>query len=465
MLKITGSSPKLSTPSSLLERNVVSLGIADTTFEKVIIASLTAIDGISHLSFFRWLPYLAGCGGEDVAKIYDPENNESLDGGINNVEADAGLDTPPTISTEICDEKDQFLFLRDHEHAELWRPKWAPRGDKIAFQKGVPPFDVLDLYTVNHDGSGMNHIFNGGVQCFAWLADGSDIVVLERQNNDSQAMFFSEGEDRKIYDGGGCPFENSPRDDIRFFEGCPNLGGFKLTSLNANTGESRTLSSFCAGEENPFSQLGFHLGPSLWSGWSVFAPSPNRQKFSVIEFDEFGRGGANLYVVNANGTSISKLAETPDAQRKIGPLIWFPDNRRLLFNNLIDKDECYKEVWWVDTLGGEFGKMLDEHGDRICQSVPGISLDDNVVLINNHSVMTLFSFETRKEMKAVFRFTPILQGVTDEYVGFSPNGRWVTLGGKLWGTYNGTSYEADLTSVALPSTSTSCAHPIWVAEE
>ena len=82
-------------PAAEFESN--ALQVAETPFEKGVVLSLMAIDALSYVSPFRWIPELTGCGPDNANFSQDASFNNTEEPGVHCVE------DPECFTPKVCE--------------------------------------------------------------------------------------------------------------------------------------------------------------------------------------------------------------------------------------------------------------------------------------------------------------------------------------------------------------------------
>jgi Tol biopolymer transport system component len=193
-------------------------------------------------------------------------------------------------------------------------PKWSPDGKRIAFS-AVAPDGNWDVYVVNADGTGLRRLTTdpGRDDYPAWTSDGSSIVydhgllacpcALHTINSDGS-------NDRVIDVGPGNSFgaDVSPNGASLAFAN-DRGGSFAIYVAPVGGGVARPVT---AGS----------VGGDFQPRWS---PDGRR----ILFLRDVGAGDNDLYVVNADGSGLRQLTNTPS--RLEAGAAWSPGGSEIVF--------------------------------------------------------------------------------------------------------------------------------------
>ena len=188
-------------------------------------------------------------------------------------------------------------------------PKWSPDATQIAFS-GRAPDGNWDVYVMNADGSGMRRLTSDPARDDdpAWTPDGKRLVY--DRDLASLRVVNVDGSDDHFLDVGtptACFPDVSKRNQLVFTADCSGAG--TLDTIPLNGGRAKQITTPGAG-----------LG-DYGARWS-----PRGDALLFL------RGGAvdnDLYVVNADGTGLRQLTNTPN--RAEFSTSWTPDGTQAVF--------------------------------------------------------------------------------------------------------------------------------------
>ena len=212
-------------------------------------------------------------------------------------------------------------------------PVWSPDGSRIAFTRGVPDpdagdwRDALEVFVMNADGSGETRLTNltGKDYELTWSPDGSRIAFISARDNihgDLLVMNADGSDQTTIAKGARLPAWSPDGDRIAFANGTVTRHvNPEIHVVNAD-GSGRTPLT-----ETPSSAAKHaHNTAPYWS--------PDGSRIAYISFAG-GDGGRRLFVMNADGSGQTKLADeatvTTGSDESTLRLAWSPDGSRIAY--------------------------------------------------------------------------------------------------------------------------------------
>jgi hypothetical protein len=212
-------------------------------------------------------------------------------------------------------------------------PAWSPDGRRIAFARYTPSRD-LELYLMDADGSNAARLTSGlPLHSPSWspagdaiaLAGGHSLCVYECGIY-VLALTGAGGTLRHIAEMGADPAWSPDGSRIAFVGLSGDDGYQTLRVMNADGSANRELTPIDEG--------------------AIYRPtwSPDGQR---IAFSKCIGGGCDILVVNADGSGLTGLTRTRNAQ---GPA-WSPDGTRIAFSRWDPGSS--PSIAWIPAAGGE----------------------------------------------------------------------------------------------------------------
>ena len=167
-------------------------------------------------------------------------------------------------------EQTRVTHLTDTDVGGGLSPTWSPDGMRIAFQSFVQP----DIYVINVDGTGLRNLTNHPARDFqpAWSPDGSRMAFLSNRDGRPEVYVM-------------------------------NADGTAPVRLTVNAQSSE--------------------GTPRWNPSPTWSPDGTK-----IAFASDRDGDQEIYVVNADGTGLTRLTFNPSQD---GYPSWSPDGRQIVF--------------------------------------------------------------------------------------------------------------------------------------
>ena len=217
-------------------------------------------------------------------------------------------------------------------------PAWSADGNRIAFASDRDnEVEIYDIYVMNADGSGVEQLTDGCSNGqLAWSPGGDRIAFVSRAD---------------VYvmnaDGSGVEqLTGDPRDYcVEIF-------------LSARDGEPAWYVRKADGSVELFTD--YNLG-YIGNGGPAWSPDGGRIAFHS------GRGGDGIgvYVMNADGSGVERLADTDNVFSLDGDVAWAPDGGRIAFVSNRDGDgngfNFDDQTIYVMDVGGTGVARLTDH--------------------------------------------------------------------------------------------------------
>lgn len=221
------------------------------------------------------------------------------------------------------DDTGRYLTRLTNHPAEDTQPSWSPDGSKITF---VSHRDGNgEIYLMNADGTDQSRLTNDPVEDFApaWSPDGSEIAFVRRAPRSAPAIYVMSADGTEQYNltehSSSIDTDPawSPRSKIAFASRrpFPYLEPNKMRIWVINRGGF------------------FHkVGALTRLHTSDFQPawSPGGKKIAFVSERDLLRQGSGIYVMNADGTNQTRLANTRSADSFPA---WSPDGTRIAFSS------------------------------------------------------------------------------------------------------------------------------------
>ena len=230
--------------------------------------------------------------------------------------------------------------LTNHAADDLF-PAWSPDGSMIAFSSGHEVTDGWGLYVMNADGSGVTLV--GADQGTlmrrpTWSPDGERIAIAINAYRDVFDILVLN------LDGTGI-WLTSSTDNEYFPDWSPDGGRIAFTSDRDGNQEIYVMNADGTG----VSRLTNHPDNEWDPAWS---PDGRR-----IVFTSDRNGNQEIYVMNADGTGVNRLTNHPD--NDLDPA-WSPDGRRIVFTS--DRDGN-REIYVMNADGTGVNRLTN-HPDN-----------------------------------------------------------------------------------------------------
>ncbi len=222
-------------------------------------------------------------------------------------------------------------------------PRWSPDGERIAFNSSREPSEWSpSVWVMNGDGSGVVNVSrntnpevvhlvhgwspNGRIVFHSWDSHWSSVTTyqVDPDGTEREPMFQTQGDHGPFWSPDGTKVVFVSQRD----------GNSEVYRMNADGSDVRNLTN--------------HPAPDDLFGASVDTPvspwSPDGGKI-VFRSDRYGQG--DLFVMNADGSSVLRLTDLPGSVVFQG---WSPDGERIAFCSFGPGGQDNWDVF-VKTLG------------------------------------------------------------------------------------------------------------------
>ena len=219
--------------------------------------------------------------------------------------------------------------------------------------------DTVTQLTMNHQTFGMR-----------WTPDGQEMILMNRRRYPSYALNVGSGEIKQLDGGSSTPGLNgwSPDGQQRVFV--------------AQEEDDRDQEIYVAQADGSHKRrLVQNPGADRTPAWS---PNGQQVAFSTVQEE-----GWSLSVVNADGTNLKQIAQspTPFAPNIYTGLRWSPDGSKLLFITRTERGHIWGALYVIDANG----QNLMNVGDVQNESHPRWSPDGRMIAFDQASSGCLFS--------------------------------------------------------------------------
>jgi len=262
---------------------------------------------------------------------------------------------------------------------------WSPDGSRIAFISGPVSFKgltppaavgcVSTIYVVDADGSGLTNLTSGpaSAEYGGWSPDGTRFAFTSDRDGNKEIYVVNadgSGLTNVSNDPGFNTFSDNPGNGlsawspdssrISFISQCKVVGGkVGLYVVNAD-GSGLTYLGL-----PPFDAVGGNAGcaptydgPSLLGGVTYASYAPDGARDALVVGD--GRGNLEIYVVNADGSGLTRLTNNPGEDNLP---VWSPDSSRIAWHRSIAGNT---EIWVVNPDGSGLTRLSNgPEGDAL----------------------------------------------------------------------------------------------------
>jgi Tol biopolymer transport system component len=252
---------------------------------------------------------------------------------------------------------DIYVASSDGSHRRLlvrngYEPRWSPDGSKLLFIRYRVDSDVA-IFSINVDGTKSRELTNGEINYSpAWSPDGSRIAFVRDRNLPKIWIMNGDGsaETRLTRAPGKEDYgpEWSPDGRKLLFTRYKSYGRRCLPSdvfvIKTDGSRAKNLTATCRRRE--------------WGGrWS-----PDGSK---IAFTRATDDGAQIFVMNANGTGLKRLTKGPGRNDLPD---WSPDGSRIAF---ISNRDGNRELYVMEADGTSETRLTQSRGMEYQQTWQG----------------------------------------------------------------------------------------------
>jgi Tol biopolymer transport system component len=224
-------------------------------------------------------------------------------------------------------------------------PDVSPDGTKIAFQRGLPPYVDTDVWIMNADGTTQIQLTSSGENysptfspdgskiAFESTRDGNSELYVMNANGSSQTRLTT----TLTLDEGEPTW--SPAGVIAYQSGGSYSAGTQIFTIAAGGGSPTQLTS-----------LGNNYSPAY---------SPDGSK---IAFESTRDGNSELYVMNANGSSQTRLTNSAVAESEPS---WSPDGAAIAYYGGSSTYYGSDQISVIPSSGGTPSKLTSGADNRV----------------------------------------------------------------------------------------------------
>jgi Tol biopolymer transport system component len=187
------------------------------------------------------------------------------------------------------------------------QPTWSPDGTEFLFRSTRT--GNSDLFAMNADGSNVRQLTDGpATDWFAsWSPDGKRIAFASTRSG-AQALYLMPAE--------GGEAEQITPDELEANDPDFSPDGTKIVFVNNFTGVGSESDVFVLDlMTEQIDRLTSGIGNNLTPNWS---PDGMKIIFMNMAIEHAGDGPAELFAINADGTGLANLTNTPEI-REVGP--------------------------------------------------------------------------------------------------------------------------------------------------
>jgi Tol biopolymer transport system component len=240
-------------------------------------------------------------------------------------------------------------------------PTWFPDGKRIAFISDrdsnsldlggeSPQTDYLKIYAMDADGSNQTRLTNTNARDLAWSPDGRQIAFTSGREDE-----------REIYvmnaDGSNLTnLTNNPADDYAP-TWSPDGRRIALCSYRDGEGVIYTVNADGSNKTRVINTPtnAFYIDKVAWS--------PDGRQIAFTDYHVYNGGDTSqIYVMNADGSNLTKLTNSYDASPA-----WSPDGRRIAFwsKRPFNYNEigANTEIYVMDADGSNLTRLTNNPAD------------------------------------------------------------------------------------------------------
>lgn len=247
-----------------------------------------------------------------------------------------------------------------------------PEGDRLAFSQAVggEGYEHNEIFTIGVDGQGLSQLTDNEKWDLypAWSPDGSTIAFLSFRTADLDiyAMGADGSDQRLLFDSGNHDADIQWQSDLITF-----TSGSRIWLMNSDGSDARPITDPPRAGEWGDSVLPFgDYDPRI-------SPDGEKVVFSRLVDDSSQHGNYDLFLVDVDGTGLTRLTETGYTQ---GVADWSHDGERLIYIVAAVGDEGCYDIHMMNADGtGSHNATPDSYPDNLIIHWAVFSPDDEKV--------------------------------------------------------------------------------------
>lgn len=291
--------------------------------------------------------------GEDLKAtipIWSPDGSQIAFSGGHHRQVELGVVFDGNLAVMASDGSNPQV-LTPESNILMFPYFWLPEGQRLIFE-GTDEAGFSHIYTIQADGSDLNCITcppppSGNTFEIFWYQ-------LTLSPTGQQVAYVGRDDDLYVVDtGSGTQHNLTPALAERVVQPAWSPEGQRLAFGREDVDPGLAVIN---ADGSNMTSLPVPAGAVYEPLWS---PDGQKIVFTYFLTSEEEMGGEDLYVINADGTGLTRLTSTIDQMRFIENYIWTPDSTQLIFATTLDEDITKSALYQVNVDGSNLTRLTE----------------------------------------------------------------------------------------------------------